>query len=217
MNRYYTKTNVNAYISLIETLAEQMRCELRADVAPRLAVYLELVAAWNRRVGLTGARDANAQVQVLIADALVIASARLIPPGSRLLDVGSGAGAPAIPLLVVREDLSALLVEPKRKRVAFLRTAAEKLGLTGRARVLEQRLDPDDPLVPGGPFDVAMSRATFPPGSWLDAGMKLARRTLVFTARETPPVPPAGSEQTAGLGYRLPSGASRRITVYSAT
>jgi 16S rRNA (guanine527-N7)-methyltransferase len=216
MDEWYTKTALDVYLQLIERLARAMECELGAGIASRLAAYLEQVAAWDLRAGLTGARTAEARVELLLADALVISRAQLVPRGSRLLDVGSGAGAPAMPLLLMRDDLSALLLEPKRKRAAFLRTAAEKLDLGGRAQVLEQRLDPLRPLLADHACDVAMSRATFPADRWVEAGVRLAPRTLVFTAREPPPAAPAGSERATSLDYRLPgSGAPRRVTVYS--
>ncbi len=206
----------DAHIALVESLAEAMQRQLSSDAAARLAAYVRQVVTWNRRVGLIGARGAEERVEILIADALVLTSTRLVPEGARLLDVGSGAGAPVLPLLLLREDLSAVLVESRRKRVAFLRTTTETLEIGGRVRVSEQRLDPSKPAVAGAPFAVAMSRATFPPEVWVSAGAALARHTLLFTAREQPPAPPAGSEQTGSVDYRLPgSGAPRRVTVYS--
>ena len=206
----------NPHIPLIEKLAEAMRYPLSTDAAARLAAFAQQVATWNRRVGLIGARDAEEQTEILVADALALARARLIPGKASLIDVGSGAGAPVLPLLLLREDLSAVLVESRRKRVAFLRTTAEMLEIGGRAQVVAQRLDPCKPRIEGAPFDVAMSRATFPPELWVSAGAALAQHTLLFTAREQPVTPPAGSERTRSIDYRLPgSGASRRITVYS--
>jgi 16S rRNA (guanine527-N7)-methyltransferase len=181
-----------------------------------LGRYVQLVASWNRKLDLTGARDAAAQVEVLLADALVLADPWLVPQASRLLDVGSGAGAPALPVLLLRPDLSALLVEPLRKRVAFLRTALGSLGLVSRALVLEAKLDEATPAVAGAPFDVAMSRATFAPPLWLELGAKLARRTLVLLAAQEPPQPPSDTHLAHVTRYRLPSNAAERcIAVYA--
>ena len=62
-----------------------------------------------------------------------------------MVDVGSGAGAPIIPLLILRPDVSAECVEPLGKRATFLRTASARLGLLSRMRVHETRLDVDRP------------------------------------------------------------------------
>jgi 16S rRNA (guanine527-N7)-methyltransferase len=139
----------------------------------------------------------------------------LFPQNARLVDIGSGAGAPALPLMVLRADLSGVLVEPRRKRVAFLRTAVGSLGLTDSAEIREGRIEPDSPQVQGQPFDVAISRATFTPEVWVAIGSRLSRRTLVLTAGAEPPAPPAGVARGESRTYRLPgSGAPRRVTAY---
>jgi 16S rRNA (guanine527-N7)-methyltransferase len=121
-----------------------------------------LVVSWNRKLDLTAAKGALAQVEVLLGDALMLANPEIVKPSARVLDVGSGAGAPAVPLLLLRPDLSATLIEPLRKRVAFLRTVQGTLGLVDRTRVLEQKLDPNAPALADAhesaklPFDVAL-------------------------------------------------------------
>lgn len=203
-------------LHLIGQLAETLDRALSDDAAVLLGRYLQLVAVWNRKIGLTSAREAAAQVEVLLADALMVSNWAVVPSDSRIVDVGSGAGAPAVPLLLLREDLSAVLVESNRKRVAFLRAVTGEFALDDRLRVVEQRLRPEAPSVPGQPFDVAISRATFPPHVWVGIGVALASLTLVFTARDQPPAPPAGTVQKTSIAYRLPgTGAPRRVTVYA--
>ena len=104
-------------------------------VAQQLAVYCDLVVAWNQRVDLTAARSADELVDLLLADALAIASALPTVAGERWLDVGSGVGAPGIPLALLL-PLNMTLIEPREKRVAFLRTA---VGSLSRARLGELR------------------------------------------------------------------------------
>jgi 16S rRNA (guanine527-N7)-methyltransferase len=200
---------------LIRQLADALHGALSEDAADALGRYLQLVVTWNRKIDLTGAAQADAQVEVLLADALVLSDPALVPRAARIVDVGPGAGAPVLPLLLNRDDLSAVLVESSRKRVAFLRTAMGELGLDRRMRVIEQRLQPEAPAVEGQPFDVAISRATFEPGLWASIGASLSGRTLVFTAGDPPPPPPAGTARGPSVSYVLPgSGAPRRITVY---
>ena len=202
-------------LGLIEKLAAALGCNPDPPAIKRLAKFVELVAVWNRRFDLTAARGPAEQAEVLLADALVLSDPGLVPEGSRLTDIGSGAGAPALPLLVLRDDVTAVLLEPKQKRVALLNTAIGSLELEKRARVLRGRLDPADPRVEGRPFDVALSRATFPPEEWLPAGALIARLTLVLTASAEPPAAPPTMERGPSREYCLPgSGARRCITVY---
>ncbi|HEX7478263.1 MAG TPA: RsmG family class I SAM-dependent methyltransferase [Polyangiales bacterium] len=200
----------------IDALAAALQRELPAHAREPLGRYVALVATWNRKLDLTAARDAAAQVEVLLADALVLAELELVGRDSRVVDVGSGAGSPCLPLLLLRPDLRAVLVEPLRKRVAFLRTAIGSLDLVGRAQVLEAKLNVEAPQVSFGPFDVAMSRATFAPEVWVRAGSQLAPRVLLLLAAAQAPAAPAGSARGQATHYRLPShGAERSVVVYA--
>lgn len=200
---------------LIEKLAAALNRPLDERVLQQCAKYVEMVANWNKRVDLTAARGPSAQAEVLVADALVLADPAIVPQGSRLVDVGSGAGAPALPLLLLRDDLTAVLVEPKQKRVAFLNTAIGTLEIMARVQVERLHLDIESPRVKGQPFDVAISRATFAPEVWLPVGLALAQRTLVLTASAQLPTGPAGSQRVQSYNYNLPgSNAPRRITIY---
>jgi 16S rRNA (guanine527-N7)-methyltransferase len=96
-------------------------------LAERLAVYAALVLAANRRVNLTGAKD-GAAFAAHIADALTLAADVTGP----LIDVGSGNGVPGIPLALAT-GVRVTLLEPIKKRAAFLSKTLETLGLEGEA------------------------------------------------------------------------------------
>lgn len=198
----------------IDRLAVALGCAVEPGVRSALAAYVALVASWNRKLNLTAAREARAQVEVLLGDACVLCAPELVPASARVIDVGSGAGAPIIPLLILRPDVSAECVEPLGKRATFLRTASARLGLLSRMRVHETRLDLERPQSFGA-FDLACSRATFAPERWLEVGLSLAPRVLVMTASNAPPAPPSGVVRAAERDYALPfSGAPRHAAVY---
>ncbi len=143
---------------------------------------LDLVATWNARTDLTAARGAEELVDLYLADALVVAAGE--PSfGGRWVDVGSGGGAPGLTLALLAATLDLTLVEPRDKRVAFLRTVIGDLQLP-QVRVKRARSE----AVDGGEFDVAISRATLPPDEWLCEGARLARRAVwVLLARGDAP------------------------------
>ncbi|HZI18461.1 MAG TPA: RsmG family class I SAM-dependent methyltransferase [Pyrinomonadaceae bacterium] len=102
-----------------------------------LGEYFRLVSAWNPRLHLvapcTPAEFASRHALESLAALPYLAQ------GASFVDVGSGAGLPALPCLVARPDLRATLVESSRRKAVFLREAASALGLRGRMEVVAER------------------------------------------------------------------------------
>jgi len=113
---------------------------------------------WNARVNLT-ARSRWPSDGEHVVDSFAMAS--LVPPGSSVVDVGAGGGLPGIPFSILRPDARLVVVEPRAKRIAFLRTVVRELQLAS-TEVLRERADALD----RGGFDVAASRATFSAEEW---------------------------------------------------
>jgi 16S rRNA (guanine527-N7)-methyltransferase len=199
-------------LRIFDALHPALDLAVREAARAKLCKLLDLVAVWNARTDLTAARNADELADLFIADAAVIA--RSTPPtqGERWVDVGSGAGAPALPLAVLRPDLALTLVEPKQKRAAFLRTAVGEIPCPGISVLRERSTG-----IESHAFDIALSRATLPPEEWLREGSRLARaRVWVLLARGPAP-------ELAGLRiehdekYTLPlSGEPRRAVCYRA-
>ena len=113
------------------------------ETLARLGLYFELVAAWNPRLHLVApCPPAEFAVRHVLESLTALPH---LHPGATLLDVGSGAGLPAIPCLVARPDLKGVLVEASQKKAVFLREALSRLGLSDRARVVAERFEKVDP------------------------------------------------------------------------
>lgn len=112
-----------------------------------LGGYLRLVADWNRRINLTSHRRLDRFLQEQVIESLHYLGAYEFPQGARVMDLGSGAGLPGIPLKIARPDLLVTLLEAKQKRAAFLSHAIRTLGLEGIGCVNQRaewaRRDPD--------------------------------------------------------------------------
>jgi hypothetical protein len=119
--------------------------------------YFDIVQAWDARTDLTSARTDTELAEILFLDAAQVIRAGWTEPSSSLVDVGAGVGAPTIPILLSDETMHATLIEPRRIRTAFLRTVAGALGIAARATMLEQKIDPAEPVVDGAPFSIALS------------------------------------------------------------
>lgn len=103
----------------------------------RLASYLDLLAAWNERINLTGARTAGERVAILVGR---VRPALALPECGSLIDVGSGNGSPGLVFALAREDLEVTLLEPRSRRWAFLTQATRAAGRPD-VRVLKRRHD----------------------------------------------------------------------------
>jgi len=90
--------------------------------------YAEHLATTGLERGLIGPREAPIVWERHVLNCAVVAD--LVPDGARVVDVGSGAGLPGIPLALVRPDLEIVLVEPLARRVEWLREILDDLGLT---------------------------------------------------------------------------------------
>jgi 16S rRNA G527 N7-methylase RsmG len=176
--------------------------------------YFDIAQSWDARTDLTSARSDTELAEILFLDAVQMIRRDWIEGPASLVDVGAGVGAPTIPILLADATLHATLVEPRRIRTTFLRTAAGVLGLSNRTTMLEQKVDPANPIVDGAPFGIALSRATFAPKDWLPIGAQLADEVWVLTAG-TDLDPPPGLVLARRLDYRVPSsGAPRSILGY---
>lgn len=117
-----------------------------------LLEYLELLQKWNRTYNLTAIRDPARMVSHHLLDSLSIVPH--VKPGS-ILDVGTGAGLPGIPLAIACPELEITMLDSNRKKTAFVQQALTELGL-GNARVVCERVESWDPEEK---FDVIVSRA----------------------------------------------------------
>lgn len=209
------------YEQAIEALAEALGRPVPDEVVwsrlrERVATFCRLASEWNQHLDLTAADGPREIAEILVADALVLARRELVHEGEALLDVGSGAGGPALALAILREDLSVALLEPKGKRVAFLRTVMGSLDLAPRVRAHEGRVEPRRPSLPPAVAasmaspSVSCARATFEPRVWAEVGLALAPSTLVLLAQEAPP---EGHVLEADVRYELPFKRASRRTV----
>ncbi|SRR6266436_4425468 len=111
----------------------------------RLTGYYELVLKWNPRLHLVGPCSAEEFATRHILESLVLLPH--LPDDALIADVGSGAGLPIIPCLIVRPDLRATLIESSQKKAVFLSLALRQLPNPGKHRVLLTRFEDTPTLV----------------------------------------------------------------------
>ncbi len=125
---------------------------LTPPAAHVLIEYIALMRRWARAYNLTAVREPRRMVSHHLLDSLAILP---FVEGQRVLDVGSGAGLPGIPLAVARRDWTITLLDSNGKKVRFLRHAVTRLDITN-IDVVQQRVER---YRPADKFDTLVSRA----------------------------------------------------------
>jgi len=115
-------------LSTEESFFELLTPHCDSEACGRLTRYAELLERWSRRHNLVRYCSRRELVERHLLDSL--AAAPFLAEDGRLLDVGSGAGLPGVPLLAVRRGWSGVLLEPRQKRWVFLRLVVRELGLS---------------------------------------------------------------------------------------
>lgn len=125
---------------------------LFGDAQPTAERYVEILGTRGVEWGLMGPRETGRLWDRHVLNSLAVAAE--VPEGASVVDVGSGAGLPGIPLAIARPDLQVTLLESLLRRVNFLQMAVEELGLSERVRVVRARAEAHDET-----YDVVTARA----------------------------------------------------------
>lgn len=164
--------------------------ELDLTLEPReealFDTYYALLIEEEKTAGLTGIKEPVDVAVKHFLDALAIRRWVAFKPGERLIDVGSGAGFPGIPLSVTAPGLQVILLEAVRKKVDFLRKAIALLGLRNAEAVWGRAEEYGRLEGYREAFDWAVARAVAPLRELLEYALPFLRRGGVFLAYKGP-------------------------------
>jgi len=132
--------------------AAQLGVYLKPDTAAKLLRLLDELTQWNRAYNLTAITDEESMIAGHLLDSLA-ASRDLV--GTRIADLGTGAGFPGLPLAIVHPDKHFTLIDATAKKVRFVAHAARALSL-GNVTAMHARAED---LSPDKPFDTILARA----------------------------------------------------------
>lgn len=122
-----------------------MNPSLPSDLRQPLGRFLELLDRWNRTHALTSLPAAVRREELLLDAAVLLPFLVALPPGARVVDLGTGMGSPAVVLALARPDLEVIGVDAASKKMAFLRQVAMELPIPN-LKVVQGRLEALPPL-----------------------------------------------------------------------
>jgi 16S rRNA (guanine527-N7)-methyltransferase len=170
--------------------------------------YLDLLRKWNKAQRLIGSSAPAWIVENLFLDSLLFL--RVLPPAAAsIVDLGSGAGIPGIPLKIVKPGLDVCLVESRGRRASFLSAAIRELGLPGIA-VVRGRAEDHRPEL-AGRFDAVVMRCAGPREIVIGIAREIIRPggSIISTAAPSAPKGATGIREVPGV---FP-GTTRRFVV----
>lgn len=147
---------------LLSTGAAELGLVLQPGQVAAFKVYSQMLVEWNTKMNLTAILDPQDIAVKHFIDSLSLLTLQQFEAGVRIIDVGTGAGFPGIPLKIARPDLDLVLLDSLHKRTQFLQEVIDQLSLShvtivhGRAEDLGRNAQYRES------FDIALSRAVAP-------------------------------------------------------
>lgn len=197
----------------------------RPDVSDKQAeqfdIYADTLVQWNEKMNLTGITEPDEIVIKHFVDSLMLLDYCEIPQGASVIDVGTGAGFPGIPLLIARNDIQLTLMDSLQKRLTFLDEVLKQTNLTaqtlhGRA----EELGNDSALRES--FDFATARAVAPLNILCEYCMPFVKVGGYFVALKGSSdeiddalnaIAQLGGELVSNTAYKLPNDDGRSIVI----
>ncbi|TYP57409.1 16S rRNA (guanine(527)-N(7))-methyltransferase RsmG [Thermosediminibacter litoriperuensis] len=212
------------FVDRLMRLAGECGIEIDREKAELLGNFKDEVVEWNNKMNLTALVEEEQFIKKHIIDSLMILKNIDFHQGTKLVDVGTGAGFPGIPVKIMRQDLEVLLMDSSRKKTEFLKYAVKKLGLK-RTDVLCARAEEAARNIGyREKYDAAVSRAVSALNTLVELCLPLVKVEGVFVAMKgedpEPEIEEAGGA-VAVLGgrirdvipYELPGGLRRHLIV----
>jgi 16S rRNA (guanine527-N7)-methyltransferase len=185
---------------------------LDSKAAAQFDAYLSLFVRWNQRLNLSSIRDEDQILSRHFIESIGVA--RFLPAGIRtLLDLGSGAGLPGIPIALCRSEIAVTLAESQGKKAAFLREVVRTLAIqvkvfANRAETLNEVFDCVIlRAVDNMPKAVSVAARLVAPAGWLALMTTISNLGVLRDA--------AGSEFAWTMQRQLPGSAERIVTFAS--
>lgn len=148
---------INEFTKIFKTYLENLKIELNGEQIQKFYTYMNLLIEWNKKINLTAITKPEEIILKHFIDSLTIS--KYIEKKSTLIDVGTGAGFPGIPIKIYRNDIKITLVDSLNKRLLFLNQVIEELGLENVETVHSRAEELGGNKNYREKYDVATSRA----------------------------------------------------------
>ncbi|MDD6793973.1 MAG: 16S rRNA (guanine(527)-N(7))-methyltransferase RsmG [Clostridiaceae bacterium] len=148
-----------SFFDIMKQAANDVDMELSEKQYDQFIKYMKLVQEWNQKINLTAITEDEEFIKKHFIDCIKAFKSNELKSASSLIDVGTGAGFPGIPIAIMRPDLSVTLLDSLNKRINFLNIVVNALGLTNVKTIHSRAEDGARIKELRENFDIATSRA----------------------------------------------------------
>ena len=147
------------FYELMTRAAEDVGLEMTEDKYNKFIKYMRLLQEWNEKINLTAITEDEEIIKKHFIDCIKAFKRDEFKKANTLIDVGTGAGFPGLPIAIMREDLDVTLLDSLNKRINFLNTVVRELGLKNVTTIHSRAEDGARDKKLREKFDIATSRA----------------------------------------------------------
>lgn len=147
------------FYDLMSKSAEDVGLQLSKEQYEQFEIYMKLLQEWNEKINLTAIVEDEEIIKKHFIDSMKAFKRDEFKKANTLIDVGTGAGFPGLPIAIMNGDLSVTLLDSLNKRINFLNTVISQLGLTNVTTIHSRAEDGARNKDLREKFDIATSRA----------------------------------------------------------
>lgn len=168
-----------------EKIFRENSLEYSIELHEKFEIYCNFLVKYNKNVNLTAITEPEEVWQKHFADSILLLKYVEIPINASLIDVGTGAGFPSVPIKIYRDDIRLTMLDSLNKRIVFLEKLCEKLGI--KAEIIHGRAEEYGKKVAfREQFDAVTARAVAPMPVLSEYCMPFVRKCGVFAAMKGP-------------------------------
>ncbi|MDQ0151108.1 16S rRNA (guanine(527)-N(7))-methyltransferase RsmG [Eubacterium multiforme] len=147
------------FYNLMKTAADEVNIEFNEDMYNKFIKYMKLVQEWNEKINLTAITEDEEFIKKHFIDCIKAFKSDELKNAKTVIDVGTGAGFPGLPIAILRDNIQVTLLDSLNKRINFLNIVVRDLGLKNVTTIHSRAEDGARNKELREKFDVATSRA----------------------------------------------------------
>ena len=176
------------FFDLMSTAANDVGIELTKENYEKFIKYMRLVQEWNEKINLTAITEDNEFIKKHFIDCIKAFKSNAIKEAKTLIDVGTGAGFPGLPIAILSPDTKVTLLDSLNKRINFLNTVVRELDLKNVTTIHSRAEDGARKPELREQFDVATSRAVANMAVLSEFCMPFVKKNGYFVALKGPSI-----------------------------